>query len=320
MAVDASLFHNCLSVQDGYPHRFAAKQLAFYRSMGPDFTARAECTAGIRLAFRTKAQKLQFEFQAPAFCRSRNVVDVYEDGQLVDSVRLADMQTHGVFCYERASAKEARLDLWLPNTCGLQILDVDFGDYAPVAPGKHKRLLLGDSIFQGICSYSPSCSIGNQWMLGEEVEAVNQSVGGARFFPEVLETLSFTPDEIIVALGINDVYAADDNYAKTIPDYFAKLRALWPSAPCLAITPIRTMRLLTDTVLQKKYRAVRETILDACSANGIETVIGDQLVPCLSRFFNEDGVHPNDLGFMVYALNLSKQLHASSSFCLKEQR
>ena len=302
------LFANVLQVQDGYPCRLTEGQRAWYCAQSREFSDRANCTAGVSLRFVTDAPVLRFSYEVISYCRSRNVCDLFENGVHTASVRLADMQSRGQAVFVRETAGSTEIEIMLPNTCGLRIKEVEFGDWQP-APGKEKKLLLlGDSILQGINTYHPSCALGNLLARRMNAEAVNQSVGGARFVPQLLEKLTFEPDSILVALGANDAFAGDGAYEETIPAYFARLRELYPDTPVTAITPVFCMAMKTDAALTARFETVRVLIRREGERQGVRVIDGDPLVPHTAKFFNEDGTHPNDLGFMQYALNLTALL------------
>ena len=255
-----SLFANVLDVQDGYPRRLTERQRKWYCAQSREFADRANCTAGVSLRFITDAPVLRFAYESVSYCRSRNVCDLFENGIHTLSVRLADMHSKGEAVFVRETQGQAEIEIMLPNTCGLRITDIDFGSRKP-APKKTKKLLiLGDSILQGINTYHPSCALGNLLGHGLDAEIVNQSVGGARFVPGLLEPLSFDPDSILVALGANDAFSGDDAYTRTIPEYFERLRALYPDKPVTAVTPVYSMRLKTDAALAGRFDAVRALI------------------------------------------------------------
>jgi len=298
------LFANVLDVHNGYPRRLTERQRAWYCAQSREFADRANCTAGVSLRFVTDAPVLRFAYEVISFCRSRNVCDLFENGVHTSSVRLADMHSRGEAVFVRETRGQAEIEIMLPNTCGIRLTEVDFGCWQP-APQKEKKLLiLGDSILQGINTYHPSCALGNLLAHGLDVEIVNQSVGGARFVPELLEMLDFDPDRILVALGANDAFSGDDAYAQTIPAYFARLRELYPDKAITAVTPVFSMRLRTDAALAGRFDAVRAIIKTEAEKNNVRVIDGNPLVPHTAKFFNEDGVHPNDLGFMRYALRL----------------
>lgn len=251
---------------------------------------------------------LRFSYEAISYCRSRNVCDMFENGVHTSSVRLADMHSKGEAVFIRETQGHADIEIMLPNTCGLRITDFDFGFWQPATKKAKKLLILGDSILQGINTYHPSCALGNLLAHSLDTEIVNQSVGGARFVPGLLEPLTFDPDSILIALGANDAFSGDDAYTQTIPEYFALLRALYPEKPITAVTPVYSMRLKTDSALAGRFDAVRTLIKTEATKNNVRVIDGDPLVPHTPKFFNEDGVHPNDLGFLQYALQLTAQL------------
>ena len=302
------LFANVLDVQNGYPSRLTERQREWYCAQSREFSDRANCTAGISLRFVTDAPVLRFSYEVISYCRSRNVCDLFEDGVHTSSVRLADMQSRGEAVFARETQGQTEIEIMLPNTCGLRITEVDFGNWKPVPRREKKLLLLGDSILQGINTYHPSCALGNLLARGMNAETINQSVGGARFVPELLEKLEFEPDSILVALGANDAFSGDAAYEQTIPAYFERLRALYPDKSITAVTPVFCMKLKTDAALADGFGAVRALIKTEAEKNGVRVIDGNPLVPHTAKFFNEDGTHPNDLGFMQYVLNLTALL------------
>ena len=302
------LFANVLDVQSGYPRRLTRRQQEWYCAQSREFADRANCTAGASLRFITDAPVLRFSYEVVSFCRSRNVCDLFENGVHTSSLRLADMQSRSEAVFARETEGKAEIEIMLPNTCGIRVTDIDFGPWQP-APRKVKKLLiLGDSILQGINTYHPSCALGNLLARYLDAEVVNQSVGGARFEPGLIEPLDFEPDSILVALGANDAFSGDAAHEQTIPAYFARLRSLYPDKPVTAVTPVYSMRLKTDAALAARFDAVRALIKAEGTKNGVRVIDGDPLVPHTPKFFNEDGVHPNDQGFMQYALGLIAQI------------
>ena len=302
------VFGNCLFADGGYPMRLMPGTRSAYHRMGPAFRARADCTAGVCLRFATDEETLGFRAETVSFCRSRNVVDVYENGIMTGSVRLADMQPEAEFAYRRKTSGRARIELWLPNTCGLRVRELAFGSWEPVETPGRKLLLLGDSILQGIDCYHPTDALANQLMLTWDAEGVNQSVGGAQFFPETLEELPFRPDRILVALGGNDAFHPSPDREERIIAYFERLRALYPTTPTAAVTPVWTMRLAGDARLADEFSLVRDLIRREAARQGIRVIDGMALLPRAQGFFNEDGIHPNGAGFLRYALALGRML------------
>lgn len=288
--------------------RLTESQLCGYTSMSPEFEARAKCTAGVRLCMITDARQLTFQYEILSWCRSTNVVDLLENGNLTASVRLADMQSHGAVTLTRCTSGESRVDILLPNTCGIRITDADFGDCRPAPSPKHRLLLLGDSILQGIATYHPYNTLSNQMLLGEDTEGINQSVGGAYFLPERLEKLDYTPDRILVAMGANDAWNPRETYREHIPAWFDKLHEIYPDIPAYVVTPVWGTKHDTDQEYREKVYEVSDLIRRSAAVTNAKVIDGLKLVPHHKDFFNEDGCHPNDLGYSHYALNLERFL------------
>ena len=301
--MDNSLFWNVLEVDGGYPCRFTPAQLAFYQKLSPAFRDRAVCTAGAKLVFATDSSVLRFSYHVESFCRSCNVVDFYENGVHTGSVRLADMQYEGTVVFQREISGMAKIEIWLPNTCGLKILSVDFGKWEAVPRKTRRLLILGDSIMQGICSYFPTCSVSNLLCRELDMEIINQSVGGAGFYPEALAQVPAT--DILVALGINDVFCAESDEAiqSRIHSWFQKLFSLYPTQRITCVTPIWTHLLRNEREIAR-LQLVNQTIAEAVRGKPVRYIDGSGLVSHVEKFYNEDGTHPNDLGFAMYAMSL----------------
>lgn len=302
-----TLFWNVLAEKDGYPCRLLDGQREWYQNLDPAFRDRALCTSGARLVFLSEVPILRLSYEAVSFCRSCNVVDFYENGVHTGSVRLPDMQYQGNVVFERKTKGRAKIEIWLPNTCGLRITGFDFGDCQEVPKPNTRLLLLGDSIMQGICSYYPTCSVSNLICRELKVEMINQSVGGAGFFPEALEQIP--ADRVLVALGINDVFSGDSLEAVEyrVMGYFSRLRTMYPKQSISCITPIWTVR-LEDPEKWNRFSRAEEIIRREAKQQSVRIIEGMPMVPHVRKFYNEDGIHPNDLGFAVYAMSLLKYL------------
>jgi len=303
--MDNSLFWNALEVDGGYPRRLTPDQLTFYQKLGSAFRDRAFCTSGVKLVFATDSPVMRFSYCTESFCRSCNVADCYENGVHTGSVRLADMQYEGTVVFERKTSGKANIEIWLPNTCGLRILSVEFGNWEALPRPEQRLLILGDSIMQGICSYFPTCSVSNLLCHRLDMEMINQSVGGAGFYPEALTQIPAT--DILVALGINDVFCAesDKEVRDRIHTWFQKLFSLYPTQRITCVTPVWT-RIVRSEVEKMRLQMVNRTIRESVSGKNVRLIDGFGLIPHVDKFYNEDGVHPNDLGFAMYAMSLLK--------------
>ncbi len=305
----SKLKQGALAVKDGYPARLTQNQRNWYHAISKEFADRADCTAGASLAFMTDARRFSLSYEVISYCRSTNVIDVLENGVHTTSVRLPDMQSRETVWIQRQTEGYAKVELILPNTCGLRICALGIGDPVPAPPKPRKLLCIGDSILQGIHSYHPTSSLANILALELDAQLLNQSVGGAGFRPELLEEMDYAPDWVFVAMGINDARAAeDDPVAPRARDWFEKLRKLYPHAPMAAVTPIWNTRFPNEAGYEEKAEYIRRCIRQECEKWNIQVIEGDPLVPHVPRCFNEDGLHPNDLGFQCYARGVLRQL------------
>ena len=302
------LLRNCINVKDGYPMRLSENLLAAYDAMSPEFSARARCTAGVKLSFITAARELSFRYEIISWCRSVNICDLFENGVLTGSARMADMQSHGTVSFIRRGTGEARIDIWLPNTCGVRILEADIGNWRPAPAPLERVLLLGDSILQGIATYHPSCTLADLLLRRPGTEGVNQSVGGAYFDPDHLEPVGFAPDRILIAMGANDAWNAPETYRERIPAYFRRVRELFPDTPVTAVSPVWGTSVETNGEYRKNLDEVRTLICESAGRVRAGYIDGTDLIPHHRDFYNEDGCHPNDLGFTHYAMNLERAL------------
>lgn len=304
------LIQGALRVSDGYPARLTENQRAWYHAISKEFADRADCTAGASLAFYTEQKDFSLSYEVISYCRSTNVIDVLENGVHTASVRLPDMQSKETVWIHRTTEGKALVELILPNTCGMRICALGAVDAAPAPAKPYKLLCLGDSILQGIHSYHPTSSLANILALELDAQLLNQSVGGAGFRPELLEPMGFVPDWVFVAMGINDVRSPEEDPVEPrIRDWFARLRQLYPRQKIAAVTPIWNTRFPNEPGYAEKAEHIRRCIRKECSQWDIQVIEGDALVPHVCSCFNEDGLHPNDLGFQCYARGVLRRLN-----------
>lgn len=306
----SELLKGALEINNGYPSRLTKTQRAWYHGLSKEFADRADCTAGASLRFITEEKSFSLSYDVVSYCRSTNVIDVLEDGVHTGSVRLPDMQSHETVNICRETTGRCEVELVLPNTCGMRIRNLNVQDAVPAPSKSHKLLCIGDSILQGIQSYHPTSSLANLLALELDAQLLNQSVGGAGFYPALLEPLPFDPDWIFVAMGINDVRAPeDDPVLPRIREWFEKLRGIYPQQKITAVTPIWNTRFTGEPGYAEKAEAIRLWIRENGEKWGIQVLDGNAMVPHSRSFFNEDGLHPNDLGFQCYARGVLRQLN-----------
>lgn len=309
------IFKNCLMVDEtdkGYfPCRFTQKQLEVYRQRGPAAVIRSRCTASVCMSFITAKEEIAFSYFIASFARNNVTFDVYENDRMVTTIPQPDGSPSGRILYRKRNTGETKITIYLPPCAEVLISELDIGEYKPIPDSQKKLLLLGDSITQGMTSKASSLIYAT--LVGNALgcSMLNQGVGGYIFNKDSLdENLPFTPDVIWVAYGTNDytesLSTGMPRFERMCREYLEKLIKIYPHTPIFVQTPIP--RFDFESEEQKvRFSAVREFIRNTVLSLELSVVDGFDLIP-EHRWFFADGVHPNELGFLLYARNLEKTL------------
>lgn len=283
--------------------RCTEKQIDAWYKVDRELGYRAESTSGVRLDFYTDSKKFIFEIEAKAR------YEVYIDGSLCYAFVQEDFEN-----LEKEillDGKKHRITLVFPNHFkgGLKKVELDDGALLEKCTYNHKILILGDSITQGWNSKYDSLSFA--WCVTRffEADSIIQGIGGATFNAETFDMeIDYDPDIVIIACGTNDwSYCSDfDDISKRCFDYLSCVAKRFKDKKLFFVTPI------WRTDFNKKEPPY--SFADCCALFEREakkcsfTVInGEALTPKLPDFYT-DGLHPNDLGFTIYGLNLASQI------------
>ena len=274
-----------------------------------NFTPRQFATAGMKLEFISKKGEVHFEYLAQpgagAVCHGISA--------LCDGVE--------VFNYYNTTNQEAgrvfftvpndgcRVTVYLANTAAIKIKNFDVPEgYEPVRR-ERKILMLGDSITHGFNALRQYLTYANVLSDRLNAEVLNQGIGGDKFHaPNIDPELPFTPDIITVAYGTNDWAAGVPELAEKIDEYFKKLRSVYPDIPVFAIPPI--WRGNVDGVVKNGLSLddVRALVKEKAEKYGCYAVDSLALVPPAEAFFMDRFLHPNDMGFILYGVNLADMI------------
>lgn len=207
--------------------------------------------------------------------------------------------------------------VYLPVSVEVGIESIELPDGAIVDPllRPEKRLLcLGDSITQGMNTRSPIAAYPSQLGRLMTMDVLNQGVGGHIFETSWLDTdFPFRPELIIVAYGTNDWFRGLDRnrIRSNVQAFMIRLREVFPAneSSVVVVGPIwrndfNTVRQGGD--LREFSRVILETAAEFGDAH---TVDGIRLVPS-QDWYVEDGVHPNDVGFLHYAVRLYQEIRS----------
>ena len=204
---------------------------------------------------------------------------------------------------------EHRVTLEMPSHGKGKLMGVAVDDNADVRPHKYrtKMMFLGDSITQGWNSGVDCLAYAHRVADFFNAERLINGIGGTFFYPESFDTPDFDPDTVIVAYGTNDFMAVKDipKFKNDLNEYLGAVANAYKTKELVLILPIH--RFDYDKTETWSEADCRTTIKNTAEQFGFKIVDGYTLVP-KDRMFYADDVHPNALGFGMYAQNLIKQL------------
>ena len=190
------------------------------------------------------------------------------------------------------------------------IKSVEVADCAIVKRNKfdNRFLFMGDSITQGYNAKYDCLSYA--FLVSEyfNAESVIQGVGGSCFSPATVMDINFKPNVVFVAYGTNDFGCLPtlENLKINCFEYLTKVKKFYSDAKIIVITPIWRM----DEHQEKpmgNFKQCKNVIKQVALDLGLIAVDGETMV-YKNPDFMKDTVHPNDLGFCIYANNLIKQI------------
>ena len=264
----------------------------------------AEHTSGIRLDFVTDASRVSFAVAGGAF-------DLLAEGSLVAHGEFPEEP--GILSADLSSLGETRVTLVFPNLTKGRLYSLEIPEKASLRPWEYEEriLFLGDSITQGWSGTYPSLSFAQRTSAVLNADCVIHGVGGGYFHPTVFEAPeNFDPDRVVIAMGTNDhSWGHSPRQVRAFAaEYLDRVKELYGEKRVYCILPIWRH---PDTI-RPEHQALWQPCLDAIreeeTARGFTVIDGGSLVPHDERFFNPDRLHPNDLGFSLYAQNLIRIL------------
>lgn len=295
--------------------RFTDAQSQVYLDAGiQDFYNKSFGSAGVRLAFRTNSKRFAFHYRLKtASARSSAWFDVYENGVLIEHFGCPDDSIREAHIEIPLQVGESDVEIYLPWTCRTDLTSVEMEDGASLIPlhRKHRMICFGDSITHGYYASYPSMTYAAHIARLLNADEINKGIGGERFRPELLDLPDDVAPEIItVGYSTNDWnYITPVEFEEKCTAFYSRLAELYPRARIYGISPVWR----TDATKETPYGAPCYTVHDQmqriCEKIPNVTLIrGWDLVPHVKEFYGDLWLHPNDLGFGVYAENLYREI------------
>ena len=295
------------SQEDGlHFYKCTQRQCNAWYALSRDLGARAELTTpGVRLDFHTSSKHFAI-----------NAIGTYEV-YVNDLFRTKwDLQAGGraelALCDPLGEPlEEARVTLVFPSHLDkVALQSVELDDGATLVPHVFDRkiLFLGDSITQGWESGWDSLSYAWRVIRFFNADAVIQGVGGAYFHESVIDRIAFDPDWVLVAFGTNDFGKCPtlDAMRTRVAAFMDRLVQEYPTKRIFCLSPI--WRAVQEKPMGQ-FRDCRRVVIEEAEKRGLIHINGLDLVPPDPAFFADaKPLHPNALGFGIYAENLIRAL------------
>ena len=291
-------------------HRHTKRQVDHFEEANEAWGIRANCAAGVQLSIVTDSRTLKLTGRMLQGARQYAGLDVEVDGRVIGSHRLdAGVETRTLSLTDFSMRHEREITVTFPQSAIPELDALEIEDDAEVRPPKPKArryLAIGDSITQGMDAKGPASAYPVQLAKLLNAEMLNLGVGGHIFDVDALDAeLPFEPDIVTVAYGTNDWSReiTREDVAETVDVYLKRLSKMVPGADIFVITPIWREN-GNDVRAGGTLVEFSSAIARAAAVFGNVTIIdGTTLVPNRSDLL-PDGTHPNDEGFLYYAINL----------------
>ena len=298
---------------DGFHfYRCTDRQINAWKDFSEFLHKGALCTTGIRLDFVTNSKTLRFA------ASDGNKFEVWVDGLPRKQFRADKCRESGEIptlslCNPLGHGKdEYRVTLWLPaHTKGvLSFVELDDGaTLRPYDGYKMKLLFIGDSITQGWDASYDSLSYAHRVAAYYDASFVNQGIGGAFYHENCFDTIAFDPDVVTVAYGTNDFgrYPTYDEMRTHVRAHLSRIASEYAEKRIFVLTPIWRDR--RDGKKMGTFEGACAIVAEEAASLSLTVIDGLSLVPPNPEFFADGYIHPNDLGFGLYAENLIKVLN-----------
>ena len=290
-------------LEDGvHFYKCTAKQVDAWQAESDFLGGGSRATTGVRLDFHTDSQNFAF---TPA---TGGKFEIYVDGVLRRQVRAEAGKREEMALRDGLGNQKNsyRVTLIYPSHSHGVVSEVVLDDGAAVMPHRHdmKLLFIGDSITQGWAADYDSFSYAWRATRHFNAESVIQGIGGAYYHEKTFDVPDFAPDVVILAYGTNDFshFPSLAYMQERVAAYLDLVKGAWGDKQVFVITPI--WRDKREGKKTGRFEDCCRLVANEAKKRGFTVIDGLTLVPPMPVFFQDEYLHPNDLGFSLYAENL----------------
>ena len=301
--------------------RMTEEQRQYYLDRGDEMHIRnSHHSAGVRLAFLTNSCSLTLSAELwPDLSGIGSGFDVCEDGVLIAHLGGESKEVKGLCT--ALSKGEHLVEIYFPWSKGVTLQELCLDDGATFIPHhrKYRLLSFGDSITHGALATHPSLTYTERLASLLDADLDNRGIGGDHFSAGLAELEPVeNPDIVTVAYGTNDWSHWGACFDEECPRMIKNLATRYPDAEIFVISPIWRGDWDRKGSMDRRLPDLHQTICEyASSYPNVKVINAWNFVPHLSDFFGDGHLHPNDLGFGLYAeclyreiVNYSKLFHA----------
>ena len=291
--------------------RMTPTQAINFTQAEAEFGPKCEVTSGVRLDFYTDSPVLALRWhKAQVVCgRTFCHFDVLVDGQLLlhNGTHDCRVEPEGSFCVALPEGMH-RVQVFFPGLNKAVIASVTLADGATVMPHRCARRILfhGDSITQGYDAIFPSGSYANLLAQHYDAEILNQAIGGAKFDPSVVQPVGAF-DFVVVAYGTNDWrHKTMADFTADAAAFLARMNLIYGKLPVFVVLPIWRTDTDDGEFCAGDFMECRAALARLAATQGFTVLDDYHLLPHDTRLFSDGYLHPNDIGFALYAQRLQE--------------
>lgn len=298
------------------PERFTESQLEIYKEQNETRFRNARAAAGVRLECCTDAASLRLHFR---FFRGESRdwygLDLYVDGSLYSHMGGTMQDPDHVNWTTELPAGEKLVTIHLPCLAGVEILEMELENatFCRKTEQKEKILFMGDSITQGLDSRFPSFSYTALVANERNADFLNQGDGGEIFNPSILVPLDYVPTMAVIAYGTNDWATKDrETVTQNAHAFLDRFCQIWPDLPTVVLSPIWRADRFERRTDDFRHEEVEQILRRAAADHPqLKVISGYELFPRIEALMQDNRLHPNDLGFVIYSKRIAEKLRTA---------